>query len=147
MTRVIDQDQIEQKIVAIIDLSRSELIARWMKVYGRRPPKGISRRLLEYSAAYSIQVKALGGLKLSVRRKLNKSGGEGKIKGSAKESSSNKKKLSSGARLVRDWHGQTHTIDVVEDGFRYDGQNYRSLSQIAREITGARWSGPRFFGL
>lgn len=147
MMRAIDQGQIEQKLVAITGLSRSDLIARWEAVYGRRPPKGISRRLLEYSAAFTIQVNTFGGIKLSVRRKLDRSVGEGKRKGSVKASSPGKTKLSPGARLIRDWHGQTHTVDVKEGGFRYDGQDYRSLSQIAREITGARWSGPRFFGL
>ena len=52
-----------------------------------------------------------------------------------------------GARLIRDWNGSTHTVDVVEDGFVWNGERYRSLSAIARAITGARWSGPRFFGL
>ena len=56
-------------------------------------------------------------------------------------------RISAGARLVREWNGRTHTITVEEEGFTYAGRNYRSLTAIAREITGARWSGPRFFGL
>lgn len=52
-----------------------------------------------------------------------------------------------GARLIRDWNGTTHVVDVTETGYLYGGVTYRSLSVIARTITGARWSGPRFFGL
>jgi len=55
--------------------------------------------------------------------------------------------LKPGARLVREWHGRTHTITITEDGFEYAGTNYPSLTRIARKITGAHWSGPRFFGL
>ncbi len=55
--------------------------------------------------------------------------------------------LQSGARLVREWNGSTHVVDVVEGGFIWNGDRHRSLSAIARTITGARWSGPRFFGL
>ncbi len=56
-------------------------------------------------------------------------------------------KLTLGTRLVREWHGRSHVVDVVEQGFVYDGKTFKSLSAIARAITGARWSGPRFFGL
>lgn len=56
-------------------------------------------------------------------------------------------RIRAGARLIREWNGHTHTVMVEEDGFSYAGQNYRSLSAVARDITGARWSGPRFFGL
>lgn len=52
-----------------------------------------------------------------------------------------------GARLVREWHGRTHTVTVTEDGFEYAGMTYASLTKIARKITGTHWSGPRFFGL
>ena len=55
--------------------------------------------------------------------------------------------IKSGARLVREWRGRTHTVTVTEEGFQYDGRHYPSLTQIARAITGAHWSGPRFFGL
>ena len=58
-----------------------------------------------------------------------------------------KRDIRAGARLIREWNGRTHTVMVEEDGFSYAGQNYRSLSAVARDITGARWSGPRFFGL
>ena len=56
-------------------------------------------------------------------------------------------RLKPGARLLREWHGRTHTVTVTEDGFEYAGASYPSLSMIAKKITGAQWSGPRFFGL
>ena len=56
-------------------------------------------------------------------------------------------KIKPGSRLVREWHGRTHTVWVTDDGFEFQGKPYRSLTRIARDITGAQWSGPRFFGL
>jgi hypothetical protein len=139
------QEAVVERLSVITELSRADLIEGWEATYGGRPPKGISRRLLEFSAAYIIQVKAYGGLKLSARRQLERV--EGKKSVATLKKASSGSKLSVGARLVREWHGRTHTLDVIDSGLRYDGRDYKSLSQIAREITGARWSGPRFFGL
>lgn len=147
MTRTdIGREVVSLETATISNLSRADLIKRWEAIYGRRPPKGISRRLLEYSAAYAIQAKAYGELKPALRRELARP----VVRGSSKPThptSARKPKLTYGARLVREWHGRTHIVDVIDDGFRYDGRDYKSLSQIAREITSARWSGPRFFGL
>jgi hypothetical protein len=55
--------------------------------------------------------------------------------------------LSAGVQIVREWRGATYTVDVVQDGFRWKGQTYKSLSQVAQAITGVKWNGPRFFGL
>lgn len=107
----------------------------------------VSRRLLEYSAGYQLQVKAFGGLRPAVRRKLQRqTESNGRAVKSAQMPAPSKA-LSPGARLVREWHGVTHTVEVLDNGFRYDGETYRSLSKVAAVITGARWSGPRFFGL
>jgi len=137
---------IADELSAIAGLSRAELLKRWETAYTRLPPKGISRRLLEYSAAYHIQAKAFGGLKPSARRKL--SGTLVRVKESKTESMSRKSTaLTPGTRLVREWHGKTYTIEVQEQGYCYNGETYLSLSKIASNITGTRWSGPRFFGL
>jgi hypothetical protein len=56
-------------------------------------------------------------------------------------------RIKSGSRLVREWHGRTHVVTVRDDGFEFEGATYKSLTKIAQDITGARWSGPRFFGL
>jgi hypothetical protein len=127
--------------------SRAALIGAWLKAYGRSPPRGISTRLLELAAAYNAQVQRFGGHKASTRQALHAIAA-GRAKPST-PSRRNAKGTSStpGTRLIREWHGQTHLVDVLENGALYQGRTYRSLSEVARVITGARWSGPRFFGL
>ena len=140
------KESLAEELTRIPGLPRKALVERWEKAYGGPPPKGISRRLLEFSAAYHLQVKAFGGLKPNVRRKLRLPvNGEKAI--NTPSLSRKSKTLQSGTRLVREWHGRTYSVEVTEDEFRCDGETYKSLSQVARAITGARWSGPRFFGL
>ncbi len=140
----IDHERVAQELSGISQLTREALIKGWRLTHKQSPPKGLSRRLLEYSAAYQLQVKAYGGLKPTIRRKLRQAAGQaGKFVPVTEKS----QRLSPGTRLLREWHGRTHTVEVVEDGFLYAGETWKSLSQVARSITGARWSGPRFFGL
>jgi hypothetical protein len=134
-------------IDAIAELGRDELIADWIKAYGRHPPKGISRVLLERSAAYHLQAEAHGSLDRATQRALHAALTSEQDRPSANRSKLAKTSLQPGVRLVREWNGRTHTVDVVEGGFVWNGRVHRSLSAIARQITGARWSGPRFFGL
>lgn len=143
----LDQKQIAAKLDAISERSREALIKDWRLAHKQSPPKGISRRLLEYSAAYHLQVKVLGGLKPTVRRKLRQGTGETKRSDQAENASKESYGLTSGTRLLREWHGRTYAVEVVDNGFLYDGLIHKSLSEIARAITGTRWSGPRFFGL
>ena len=135
----------EQDIAGLADLSRPDLVARWRTLYRVNPPKGVSRSLLVRAVAYQLQVRRFGGLKPATDRHLQKV-----ANGAAGGNSINRKvtpELQPGARLVREWNGSTHIVDVVEGGFTWNGELYGSLSVIARRITGARWSGPRFFGL
>ena len=135
----------EQDIAGLADLSRPDLVARWRALYRGIPPKGISRSLLVRAVAYQLQVKRFGGLKPATDRYLRRV-----ANGTAGGNRANLKaapELQPGARLVREWNGSTHVVDVVEGGFTWNGELYGSLSVIARRITGARWSGPRFFGL
>jgi hypothetical protein len=127
--------------------SRAALIEAWLKAYGRSPPKGISTRLLELAAAYNAQARRFGGHKAATRQALHAIAA-GNTKPST-PSVRNAKGTPSipGTRLIREWHGKTHLVDVLESGVLYQGRTYRSLSEVARVITGARWSGPRFFGL
>ena len=145
MRRHTDEDRIAEELSAIPGLTRGELIKLWEKGHGQPPPKGLSRRLLEYSAAY--QVKAFGGLKPMVRRKLSARAVSREKASKSTQAQCRSQALSPGTRLVREWHGVPHTIEVLEKGFFYESKTYRSLSRIAHVITGARWSGPRFFGL
>lgn len=140
----------DPELDALTTASRADLIAHWEAAYRRPPPKGISRRLLEYAAAYNIQVRRYGGLKPSTKKKLRQiaeAARERRLNGTKAEVPKPRRRLGSGTRLMRDWHGTTHIVDVVDGGFRYDGKTYKSLSEIAKLITGAHWSGPRFFGV
>ena len=124
--------------------SLDELRHEWRRLYHSEPPR-ISRDLLIRGINYRLQQIQHGRLGKSTRRKLKTlakmfqtTGRVGPDPGLS---------LKPGARLVREWHGHTHTVTVTEDGFEYAGKSYASLTKIARKITGAHWSGPRFFGL
>jgi len=147
MSIVTKEEGVAVFLAAIPEMSRAELLAQWLKDHGRPAPKGISRRLLEYSTAYEAQVRAFGGLKPATKRKLDRIATQPRDKIETGISKKPAKRLTPGARLMREWHGRTHHVEVTEDGYRHDGAIYGSLSEVAREITGARWSGPRFFGL
>jgi hypothetical protein len=107
----------------------------------------MSQRLLELAAAYEAQARLHGGLKPAVRRRLMQVAQPASGLSNHKPRCLAPATLSPGSRLVREWHGRSHIVEVLEDGFLYDGHRYRSLSSIARRITGTRWSGRRFFGL
>jgi Protein of unknown function (DUF2924) len=143
MTRLQVPIALEQEIAALHDLARPELAARWCTHYKTDPPKGISRTLLIRAAAYAIQVKATRGLKPAVRRRLH-SDAKLAMDGT---SPTRRPALQPGARLIREWNGKTYSVEVVENGFIWNGEQHRSLSAVARAITSARWSGPRFFGV
>jgi hypothetical protein len=151
---------IEQEIAALRDLPYSELCQLWARQYGTPPPKGTRRLLLERSASYWLQVKRFGGLSPVARRALKAAMAEVEAKARAKAGATIGKPdrpkaavatlpvaLRPGTRLLREWNGRQHLVEVLEDGFAFDGKTYRSLSAIARKITGAHWSGPRFFAL
>jgi hypothetical protein len=130
----------------VAPLPRKDLLEHWTQFYGRPPPAGISHRLLVYAAAYAAQVEAAGGLNPATRRKIRriaKQPVKQRKTGSLLPSSS----LPVGTRLVREWQGDVHAVDVLEAGLLYKSSIYSSLSEVARVITGARWSGPRFFGV
>ncbi len=137
------------------ELTREQLVIFWQRRWRRPPPKGVSRRLLECNAAWLLQAEGLGGVGAATRRRLNelaeaREDDRGTTDAARKPVSGPKvsrRPLRPGSRLIRQWQGRTHVVDVVDDGFSYDGRNFSSLTAIAFEITGARWSGPRFFGL
>ena len=117
----------------------------WRRLYRAPPPPRVYRALLELGIAWKIQERAYGGLRTTTRRKLSNL-----VRTLDQEGDlvpERQRVLRPGARLIREWHGTTHTVLVVEGGFEWQGKTWRSLSAIARAITGVRWSGPRFFGL
>jgi hypothetical protein len=141
------EDSAGASVASIERLSRTELVERWTRRFGAPPPKGLSRRLLEHAAAYAIQAKAFGDLKPKVRWALRRALEDGPTVVNKHGATGTAALLKAGARLLREWNGETHRVEVLADGYLYDGVQYRSLSAIARVITGTRWSGPRFFGL
>ena len=130
---------------SVQDAPRGVLLDLWRKAYGTPAPKGISRRLLEYAAAYNIQVRQSGGLNTVTKRALRKNAHPRPAAKTSKPAP--RKGPAPGTRLVREWHGKNHTVHVTDNGFFYRDRTYGSLSEVARVITGAHWSGRRFFGL
>ena len=125
------------RVAEIAAMDRESLLATWQSAFGCPAPKGLSRNMLRRFLAFEVQAKAQGGLNRSTCVSLS----------SAKPKKAQSTKLKPGGRLSREWNGVTHIVDVTEGGFEWREQTWRSLSAIAREITGAHWSGPRFFGL
>lgn len=136
---------IATELVRLKCLTLIELRTEWRRVHRMRTPTRLSRDLLIRGIIYKLQERALGGLSKSVLRKLDRLS-------AAPEPSETQNlltpiSLKPGTRLIRDWHGITHTVIIHSDGVEWNGQRYRSLTIVAREITGTHWSGPRFFGL
>ena len=124
--------------------SLDELRREWRRLYGDEPPR-ISRDLLVLGVAYRLQEIEHGGLGKATLRKLRTLAKT--LRATGRVGPTPSLSLKPGARLVREWRGHAHTVSVTQDGFEYAGTNYPSLTKIARKITGAHWSGPRFFGL
>ena len=143
MSRFPTDAVLEREIDALTHQPRPELVARWHAFYKTDPPKGISRTLLIRATAYAMQVKATRGLKPAAKRRLIGDDDAAAVERAAGQ----RPALKPGAQLIREWNGTTYRIDVTDRGFIWKGAPYRSLSAIARAITGTRWSGPRFFGL
>ena len=122
----------------------NELRCEWRRLYCREPPR-FSRDLLIRGISYRLQEMEHGGLGKSTRRKLKTLAKMFETTGRIAPDPG--LSLKPGARLVREWHGRAHTVTVTEDGFEYAGTNYPSLTKVAKKVTGAHWSGPRFFGL
>jgi len=136
---------LDSDLAGLPELSARQLRAAWRTLRCGEPMAPSSRDLMVREIAYKMQERVHGGLAPAVKRRL---------RALAQETESNEAGalapallLKAGTRLLREWGGRTHTVIVLDDGFEYDGERYRSLTEIARRITGAHWSGPRFFGL
>jgi hypothetical protein len=129
---------LEAEIARLRSLALDVLRRRWRAVFGRTPPKALRKDLLGRMIAWRLQERAFGGLD---RESL------GFLDAFTRHDGSPRRRLKPGTVLVRDYHGQRHTVTVAADGFEWQGRTYASLSAIARAITGTAWSGPRFFAL
>jgi DUF2924 family protein len=139
-----DPSDIEAEIAGLLDQSTQELRLVWRKLHRTEPPSGMSRDLLIRGLVYDLQQRAHGSPDLALRRRLQAVAAASER---GARSVGPRIVLKAGATLVRQWRGHTHTVLVGENGFEYEGQRYRSLTVIADRITGAHWSGPRFFGV
>jgi hypothetical protein len=136
--------EVDGEIAELVGQSTQELRRGWRRLHHISPPLGLSRDLIIRGLADKLQQRAHGGPTPALQRRLQvlarefEKGARSFDPGGA---------LKTGATLVRQWRGHTHTVLVREDGFEYEGHRYRSLTVIAERITGTHWSGPRFFGV
>ena len=128
-----------QRLEALVSMDRSALANQWEQVFKSCPPKAASRQLLLMALSYEVQAKRLGGLTKSESKTLALA-----LKGVPIAPSHHPLP---GSVLVREWHGVPYRVEVADGSYLFKGKNWTSLSAIAQDITGARWSGPRFFGV
>jgi len=138
-------ETIRLRLASLKACSITELKEQWRALYSSEPPHRVSRELLTRAVAYRIQEQAFGGLKPSTRRLLERLASDARCGRPLKLSPA--ASASAGTVLMRDWQGITHEVRVLDRGVLYKRKRYRSLSEVARLITGSRWSGPLFFGL
>ena len=120
-------------------MDRADLARLWSDLLGGEVPANMSQPMQRRFLAFEMQAKAEGGLPAALLARLDRI--------AAREERKTSPTVKPGARLLRAWNGTTHVVDVLPYGYLWNGTRHRSLSAIARAITGARWSGPRFFGL
>ena len=138
-----------QELTELGKMSLAGLKDRWRSLYGTEPPK-YKRQYLIKRLAYRIQELAYGGLSDQAKAELERIAQEDDRQRQGARAQHRKPKDThplAGTRLIREWNGQRHEVTAVEGGFEYNGRRYKSLSTIAKAITGAHWSGPQFFGL
>ena len=124
---------------AIEAMDRAALIAAWSDIFDKPVPKSLSQPFLRRFLAFEVQARRFGGLPKNFLKDLARQA-TAAVQGTGRG-------IEPGGRLLREWDGVTHSVEVIEAGYRWNGQTFRSLSSVARAITGAHWSGPRFFGL
>jgi hypothetical protein len=127
---------LEEQLARLAKLSPADLRCEWARLWQAPAPR-LSLDLLRFGIAYRLQEQAAGGLPERVVRALGRlASGKPAVR----------PRLKAGTQLVRSWHGRTVAVEVTEGGYLFEDRSYRSLTAIAREVTGAAWSGPRFFG-
>jgi hypothetical protein len=135
----------KEALARLPELDIGELRRQWRGLYQAVAPPRLSRELLVRAVAYRMQELALGGLRPEPQRRLRQIAQELKERGQASKRFD--PRPNPGTRLIREWQGRTYEVLVLDDGFSWQGTRYRSLSAVARKITGTAWSGPLFFGL
>ena len=129
------------RLHALTELDRRACLSLWHEIFAAPPAKYLSQQFMQKTIAYESQCRAFGAVSKSTSRVLLA------IANGKKTALAPVRNITLGARLLREWNGRTYEVEVTKDGFILRGKHYRSLSAIANEITGTRWSGPRFFGV
>lgn len=132
--------KLDQELAALATMSLAQLRGEWVSTFGEDAPD-LPGSMLRRVIAYRVQEERLGGLPATAQRML------AIIAEGVTSLPEPPIRLKPGSRLLREWNGMIHTVMVETDGFSFGGKRYASLSHVAKAITGAHWSGPRFFGL
>lgn len=133
-------DNIKLRWGALGQMDRAALRVAWAKAFDDAPPHSLSMIFMRKALIWQHQCRAFGGLKPDLKRAL-------KAAAAGKQVRLQVPQIRAGTQLVREWNGRRYQVEVKDDGFRMNGEHFRSLSAIALRITGTSWSGPRFFGL
>ena len=140
------QSSVMAQVAVLPDKSTDELKRMWRDLYDSDPPP-YNRAFLIKRLGYRLQELSIGGLSETARKRLDAMAADPEYGDPVKMHRKQTGRPIAGTRLIREWRGVEHQVTVLDDGFEYQGQRYKSLSVIARTITGTRWSGPVFFGL
>ena len=140
-----ERQKLSAEIAFLESLDVAQLRARWKILYETEAPARFSRDLLMRAVAYRMQERVLGGLKPATRRLFERVSQDARARRPIRVAPV--RQLAPGALLIREWGGTRRQVAVLESGVMFRGKPYRSLSEVARVITGNRWSGPLFFGL
>lgn len=137
-------EDLEQRVARTSALDAGPLQNKWEALFGAESSQNLGRSFMVRALSYRIQEKALGALKPSALRILDR---VADARSSVESSRSPKRRANAGTILIREWRGVSHRVTVLDHDVVYDGRRYKSLSEVARLITGTHWSGPMFFGL
>ncbi len=140
-----DEAALEAEIARLPDLGHDELRKRWKLLFGRPAPKSLRRKFMARAVAYQMQVAAYGGLSAATKRRLREIAMA--ISNGDRTGVFSGVQIKPGTQLVRQWQKTTHTVMVLDEGFALDGRTYKSLSAVAKAVTGTNWNGYAFFGI
>jgi hypothetical protein len=140
-----DVTALEAEIARLPDLGHDELRKRWKLLFGRPAPKSLRRKFMARAVAYQMQVAAYGGLSAATKRRLREIAVA--ISNGDRAGVFSGVQIKPGTQLIRQWQNTTHTVMVLDEGFALDGRTCKSLSAIAKAITGTNWNGYKFFGI
>jgi hypothetical protein len=143
--RSIQHATLEAEIRRLPDLSLSELRDRWKAVFGNPAPSSLRRKFLARAVAYQMQVDAYGGLSNSTRRRLREI--VDALRRGNPDAAGVTRTIKPGTQMLRQWRDKTHVVTAPTSGFEWNGHTFRSLSAIAKQITGTNWNGYAFFGI